>query len=172
MKRLILVLALSAAASPALAQAVPGYGGFTPLPRAGEQPVPSRLYKVIFNLSQGAENDAPLRGLDRAARLLNMLEAGGVTADRRQIVIVAHGGATQALLSDEAWSARGLGPANPSSGLLSALMQAGVSIRVCAQAMTRMNIAPTDLIEGVAVDLAALTTLIHHQQDGFAVVGD
>ena len=105
MKTLLLALSLAAslAASPSFAQAVSGFGGFKPLPEAGEQPDPSRVYRVIFDVSQGGPDDRPLKGLDRVARLANMLAAGGVDADQRQIVVVLHGAATPAVLSDAAW---------------------------------------------------------------------
>ena len=104
MKTLLLALSLAAslAASPSFAQAVSGFGGFKPLPEAGEQPDPSRVYRVIFDVSQGGPDDKPLKGLDRVARLANMLAAGGVDADHRQIVVVLHGAATPAVLSDTA----------------------------------------------------------------------
>ena len=84
MKTLLLALSLAAslAASPSFAQAVSGFGGFKPLPEAGEQADPSRVYRVIFDVSQGGADDRPLKGLDRVARLVNMLAAGGVDADR------------------------------------------------------------------------------------------
>ena len=110
MKTLVIALSLAAslAASPSFAQAVSGFGGFKPLPEAGEQPDPSRVYRVIFDVSQGGADDRPLKGLDRVARLVNMLAAGGVDADHRQIVVVLHGAATPAVLSDAAWTARRL----------------------------------------------------------------
>lgn len=158
------------AASPSFAQAVSGFGDFKPLPEAGEQPDPSRVYRVIFDVSQGGPDDKPLKGLDRVARLANMLAAGGVDADHRQIVVVVHGAATPAVLSDAAWAARGKGDANPNSALIRALIAAGVQFRLCGQAMAGNGIAQADLEPGVTVDLAALMTVIHLQQAGYALV--
>lgn len=174
MKALLLALSLATAVtvSPAFAQAVPGYGGFTPLPEAGEQPAPDRVYKVIFDVSQGGADDAPNRGLDRVGRMVNMLAAGGVDADRREIVVVVHGAATLSVLSDSAWSARGKGAANPSSALIRALIAAGVQVRICGQAMVGNRVADDDLAPGVTVDLAALMTVVHHQQAGYALIAD
>ncbi len=169
------VLAIIAAlttTSPAHAQAVPGYGAFAPLPESGEQPDPKRLYKVIFDLSQGGADDQPLKNLQRVARLANILEAGGVGGDRRHIVVVIHGGATPAILTDAAWSARGRGPANPNHPLVRALLDAGIEVRLCGQSMTAANISSSEMEPGVAVDMAAMMTVIHHQQDGYAVIFD
>ena len=45
MKTLVIALSLAAslAASPSFAQAVSGFGGFKPLPEAGDQPEPARI---------------------------------------------------------------------------------------------------------------------------------
>ncbi|MGZ9098417.1 MAG: DsrE family protein [Brevundimonas sp.] len=174
MKALLLALSLVAAVtvSPAFAQAVPGYGGFTPLPEAGEQPVADRVYKVIFDVSQGGADDASNRGLDRVARMVNILAAGGVDADHREVVVVVHGAATLSVLSDAAWAARGKGAANPNSALIRALIAAGVQVRICGQAMIGNRVADDDLAPGVAVDLAALMTVVHLQQAGYALIAD
>lgn len=172
MKRLALALGLMATitAGPALAQAVPGYGGFAPLPQAGEQPDPDQTYRVIFDVSEGGSDAHPLKSLDRVARLVNLLDAGGVGLDRREIVVVVHGGATLSVLSDQAWAARGKGAVNPNSALVRALEAAGVDIRICGQAMVGNRVAAADLETGVTVDLAALMTVIHKQQQGYALV--
>lgn len=172
MKALLLALAFAAAVniSPAFAQVVPGYGGFTPLPEAGEQPDPNRVYKVVFDVSQGGPDDGSNRGLDRVARLINMLAAGGVDTDHRQVVVVVHGAATLSVLSDPAWAARGKGAANPNSALIRALIAAGVEVRICGQAMVGNRVVEEDLAPGVIVDLAALMTVVHHQQAGYALI--
>lgn len=50
---------LLALGAPAQAQAVIGYGAFTPLPQAGEQPDPQRDYRVIVDLTQGGPTTSP-----------------------------------------------------------------------------------------------------------------
>jgi intracellular sulfur oxidation DsrE/DsrF family protein len=99
-----------------------------------------------------------------------MLAAGGVDADHRQIVVVLHGAATTAVLSDAAWVARGKGAANPNSALIRALLAAGVQVRLCGQAMAGNGVTEAELEPGVTVDLAALMTVIHHQQAGYALI--
>lgn len=155
---------------PAQAEAVVGYGAFTPLPQAGEQPNPQREYRVIVDLTQGGPDDKPLKGLERVARLTNMLAANGVTAEKRSIVVVMHGGASLASLSDAAWSARNKGATNPNSALIRALTTAGVQVRLCGQSMVAHGLTEADLAPGVQVDLAALMTVIHHQQAGYALI--
>lgn len=168
--------ALSISAHSAQVQATPGFGAFQALPEAGEQPDPSRFYKVIFDLSGGETAggvvDQPLKGLQRVARLANILDAGGVPADRRQIVVVLHGAATPAILTDAAWAARGRGSANPNRPLIEALILAGVDIRLCGQSMAALGVSPSEVAPGVAVDVAAMMTVVHHQQAGYAVIFD
>ena len=92
---------------------VPGYGAHTALPDAGEQPDPTRVYEVIFDVSIGGSEGQPSRGLDRVARFINILAASGVDSEHRRIVAVVHGAATTAVMSDEAWAKRHDGNANP-----------------------------------------------------------
>ena len=89
---------------------------------------------------------------------------------RARFVVVLHGAATPAVLSDAAWAARGKGDANPNSALIRSLIAAGVQVRLCGQAMAGNGIAQADLAPGVSVDLAALMTVIHLQQAGYALV--
>lgn len=163
-------LVLLASASVAQDRPVPGYGAFKAMPQAGEQPDPTRLYEVVFDVSGGGDSETASRGLDRVARYVNLLASGGVDADHRRIVAVVHGGATQSVLSDSAWAARHEGKPNPSAELVRQLIAAGVDVRICGQAMAGQNITQTELAEGVTVDLAALMTVTHLQQRGYALV--
>lgn len=177
MKPLIVAIAAALsvlAGSPSWAQdrPVPGYGAFTPLPQAGEQPEAGRLYEVVFDISASGPEGRPSPGLDRVARFVNLLAAGGVDADHRRLVVVVHGGATPALLSNQAWAARHAGATNPNADLVAQLIAAGVDVRVCGQAMTGHGIAPEELATGVKLDLAALMGVVHLQQRGYALVPD
>ena len=160
-------------AGPASAQeaAIASFGAFTPLPQAQEQPDPTRDYKVVFDISGAAKTvDQVNPGLDRVARLVNMLAAGGVPAEKRRIALVVHGGATDSVASDAAYAKRHEGRKNPNTALIAALQAAGVSVRICGQAMNARGFQPADLAPGVQVDLAALMTTTHLQLDGYALV--
>jgi intracellular sulfur oxidation DsrE/DsrF family protein len=106
------------------------------------------------------------------ARLVNMLAAGGVPAGKRHIVTVVHGPATDAVVSDAAYAARHNGQKNPNTAMIAALQAAGVSVRICGQAMTGQKIAETELVRGVQLDLAALMTVTNLQFQGYALVAD
>lgn len=164
------ILATAPVAAHAQDAAVPGYGAFTPLSEAGEQPQSERVYEVIFDVSQGGADGQPSRGLDRVARFVNMLAAGGVDREHRRIVAVVHGAATSSVVTNAAWAKRHEGAANPNSALVARLIAAGVDLRICGQAMTGQEITPSELATGVTLDLAALMTVVHFQQRGYALV--
>jgi intracellular sulfur oxidation DsrE/DsrF family protein len=161
------------AAAPAVAapNAVPDYGQFAPVPGGKEQPVPGRDYKVVFEVSEGTPADGkPLEGLQRVARYVNLLAAGGVAADHRHVIAVLDGPATEAIMTDKAFAARHGGSANPSTKLIQELQAAGVSVRVCGQAMAGHKITPDEVLPGVEIDLAALMTVTNRQLEGYAIV--
>lgn len=167
-------------AAPALAQdaapsaaAIPAYGKFWLLPDAHEQPDPARDYKVVFDISGAPKApDKVSPGLDRVARFVNLLTAGGVPDDKRHIVLVVHGGATDSVATDAVYAKRHEGMKNPNTPLIEALQAAGVGLRICGQAMTGSKLSPADLAPGVQVDLAALMTVTHLQFDGYAIIAD
>ncbi|WP_374569918.1 DsrE family protein [Phenylobacterium sp.] len=161
----------SAGAATAQTAAIPGYGSVAPLPDAREQPDAGRDYKAVFDISGAPKApDKVTPGLDRAARLVNILTAGGVPADKRHIALVVHGGATDAVTTDEVYAKRHDGLKNPNTALIAALQAAGVSVRICGQSMHGRGYTPADLAPGVQVDLAALMTVTHLQLDGYALI--
>nr|WP_295106028.1 DsrE family protein [uncultured Caulobacter sp.] len=173
MKLLAITLIAAALATGASAEPrpVPNYGAVAQLPDAKERPEPSRTYKVVFDVSKGEPGSTkPSQGLDRVARYVNMLAEGGVSRQRRQIVVVLHGPATEAVMTDEAFARRHPGAKNPNAQLIAELETAGVDVRVCGQAMAAMKIAPGDVLPGVQIDLAALMTVTHKQFEGYALV--
>lgn len=173
MKLLTLSLMAAALASSATAQTalVPGFGAVAPVLDAHERPDPDREYKVVFDVSKGATKvDKPAAGLERVARFVNMLGAGGVPAEKRRIVAVLHGPATEAVMTDAAYGLRHGGAKNPNGALIAALEQAGVDVRVCGQALAGQKIARDDVLPAVQVDLAALMTVTHLQFAGYALV--
>ncbi len=157
-------------ANGASAQVVPGFGDFTPLPQARERPDPALDYKVLYVVQDGARTPSQTNlGLDRAAKLANMLAAEGVPAGRRHIVVVVLSQATETVLSDAAYAARHEGQKNPNAAIVAALIAGGVSVRICGQAMTNAKITPSQLAPGVQLDVSALVTSANLQLKGYAV---
>ncbi len=165
-------LALFSSLAPA-ADAVPGFGSHTPVPNASERPRADVVYRVVFDLSAAPPRpEAVHPGLDRVARLANLLGAEAVTKERQKIVAIVHGEATDSVANDSAYRSRHAGQSNPNAPLVQALLAAGVSVRICGQAMNSHKLSAKDLLPGVQVDLAALTTVVNLQLDGYALVKD
>jgi intracellular sulfur oxidation DsrE/DsrF family protein len=154
-----------------LPPAVPGYGVVTPVEGAGEKPDPAMDYKVVLNATKGGGADSPPPFLDKAAKVANLLAQSGVPAGHRHIVVILQGAATMAVLNDKGLKARSM-KGNPSTELIAMLNAAGVSVRVCGQALAGAGIARDEVLPGVQVDLSALTTVAALQLRGYALLVD
>jgi intracellular sulfur oxidation DsrE/DsrF family protein len=75
------------------------------------------------------------------------------------------------VLNDKGLKARKLA-SNPSADLIAKLVAAGVSVRVCGQALAGAKIARDEVLPGVQVDLSALTTVSTLQLRGYALLVD
>lgn len=171
-----LVLTVMLTGSPAMAQStaspIPAFGKIAPLPQAAMQPDPTVNYRVAFSIAKAAATpDRVNPGLEKVARYLNLLAAGGVHPRKGNILAVVHGPATDLVLNDDAFQ-RKHGIRNPNIALIEALEKAGVGVHVCGQALASQKIAPADIHPGATVDLSALVTLTTLDQKGWSVVTD
>ncbi len=167
--------AISVAASPEPSgqPAVPGFGATHTAPGAAERPNRSIQYKVLFSITQGNDDTTkPNESLDKVARFMNLLSADGVRPKQGQVVAVIHGKATPIVMSETAFKARGDGNVNPNLALIDMLRKAGVSVRVCSQALAAASIAPDAVDQRVQIDVAALTTMANLQLRGYALIPD
>ena len=147
---------------------VAGYGGVVPLPKAAEQP--RKGAKVVFDVTADAKPADANKGLERAARLLNLYGAAGLKAEDVKVVVVLHGEATKAALTDAAYKTRFGAEANPNLPLIRALKKAGVEVFVCGQALAYKGIKGSEVAGDVPVAVAALTVVVNRQGDGYAYV--
>ena len=176
-KAVILLLAGLASGSAGAVQTVSGpaisqFGKITSLPNAAMQPDPKIKYRVAFNISKApAEPDLVNAGLEKVARYMNLLAAGGVPPAEAEVVVVVHGPATELVLSNDSFRRRH-GTDNPNRLLIEALSDAGVAVHVCGQALARQKIAHSEVLSKVTVDLAALVTLTTLQLKGWSVIDD
>jgi intracellular sulfur oxidation DsrE/DsrF family protein len=159
------------AADPLLPPLIPGYGVVTPVENAGERPDPAMDYKVVLNATKGGTDDTPPIFLDKAAKVANLLAQSGVPANHRHVVVILQAAATTAVLNEKGLKARGLAR-NPSVDLIAKLNAAGVSVRVCGQALAAAKIARDEVMPGVQVDLSAFTTVAGLQLRGYALLVD
>ncbi|MDH2132399.1 DsrE family protein [Sphingobium yanoikuyae] len=149
---------------------IAGFGTITPMPGTAGQPDPSLAYRVVFDVTEGAEKpDQSNPGLDKVARFVNLLGSAGIRTERGDLVAVVHGPATMSVLGDAAYRAR-YGHDNPNTPLIAALAEAGVDIRVCGQALARQGIERQSVSRQVTVDLSAMTTLATLQIKGWSLI--
>ena len=171
-----LVLAVTAGLAQAQAPArpaVPGFGATHTAPQAAERPSKSVRYKVLFSVTQGNDDTTkPNASLDKVARFMNLLAADGIRPVRGDVVAVMHGKATPIVMDNNAYRTHNNGAANPNLELIDQLKKAGVSVRVCSQALAAASIAPEAVDKRVEIDVAALTTLANLQLRGYALIPD
>jgi ubiquinone/menaquinone biosynthesis C-methylase UbiE/intracellular sulfur oxidation DsrE/DsrF family protein len=147
---------------------IAGYGGVVPIKNAAEPPRAGA--SVVFDVTAGGEPAAVNKGLERAARLLNLYGAAGRTASDVQLTVVLHGEATKAVLADEFYAARFQAATNPNLPLIDLLHAAGVQILVCGQALNRHGFPDSTIAPHVKIAASAMTAVINRQSNGYSVV--
>ncbi|MEP7313686.1 MAG: DsrE family protein [Pseudomonadota bacterium] len=167
----VLAPALARADAALLPPLIPGYGEVTPVENPGERPDPKVDYKIVLNSTKGGSDSSPVPFLDKAAKVANLLAQSGVPAEHRHVVVIMQAAATPAVLNAAGLKARGKS-ANPNADLIAKLNAAGVSVRVCGQALAAAQIARSEVLPGVQVDLSALTTVSALQLQGYALLVD
>ena len=152
---------------------VQGFGGIAPMPDAKERPDRSLRYRVLFSVTKAAATpDQVNPSLEKVARFVNLLGADGVHPKQGDVVVIMQGPATPLVLTDARYAERNKVASNPNLPLIAALRSAGVSVRVCSQAMVGNHIDPADVANGIEVDVSALTTLATLQLRGWALIPD
>ena len=162
------VLAQPAGESKPVFPVIPNVGGVVPLPRAAEQP--RKGAKVVFDITADAKPADVNKGLERAARLLNLYGSAGLKASDVKVELVLHGEATKCALTDAAYKAKFGADANPNLPVLRDLQKAGVEVFVCGQALNYKGFKDSEVAKEVSVALAALTVVVNRQTDGYVCI--
>ena len=144
---------------------IAGFGGVVVLSSAVERPRSGA--KIVFDVTADAKPSDVNKGLDRAARLLNLFGAAGLKASDVTISVVLHGEATKSALSDEFYQPRFGVERNPNLPLIRDLLKAGVEIFVCGQALNYKGFAESAVAKEVPIADAALTVTVNRQMAGF-----
>ena len=177
MRLTLMILAVFALATPAAAQDMTAFrtgpvfdsfGAHAPVEGIGKVPADTE-FAIAFDVSDPGEVDKRSRGLESAARFINMHVAAGVDPDNIRIAVVVHGKASLDLLSDEAWAAKGKGATNPSSTMIREMLDSGVRFILCGQSGAANGIMQAELIPGVETALSAMTAHALLQQRGYTV---
>ena len=148
---------------------IAGYGGVVRLPDAGERPRAGG--KVVFDTTAAAVAGKPNRGLDSAARLVNVYVSEGMEQSRPRIAVILHTGATPAALSDDAHGRSAAGGPNPNRQLVEDLVAEGVEVWVCGQSVIRGGHTLDDVLPGIKVAYSAMIFNINRQADGWSTLG-
>jgi len=147
---------------------IEGYGAVVALPGAGERP---RIGgRVVFDTTAAVPAGKANRGLESAARLVNLYAKEGLAAARPQIAVILHFNAMPAALTDEAHGRSG-GGSNPNRELVEKLLANGVEVWVCGQSVIRGGHALADILPGIKVAHSAMVFNMNRQQDGWATLG-
>lgn len=121
-------------------------------------------FKVAFDVSEGAEPGTPNRGLESAARFLNMHARAGIPPQNIRLAVVVRGGASR----DVTVHPRP-GEENANAALIAALIANHVDIYLCGQSAAHADISASDLLPGVRLTLSAMTQHALLQQRGYTL---
>ncbi|QZD91864.1 DsrE family protein [Qipengyuania xiapuensis] len=122
-----------------------------------------------FDVAKAAKDGGRNPGFESAARFINMHVAHGVAEENIRVAVVVHGKAVHDLLSAEGWAAHELEGENGSAAMIRAMLDQGVRFIVCGQSAAAYGVSRDELIEGVEMDLSAMTAHAKLQQRGYTV---
>jgi len=145
------------------------YGAVVDLPSAEERPRAGG--KVVFDTTAAAPAGKPNRGLESAARLVNIYELEKMTPGRPKIAVILHFNATAAALNDAAHAKTAGGGVNPNGELIGKLLANEVEVWVCGQSLIRSGHALSDVLPGIRIAHSAMIFNLNRQTDGWATLG-
>ena len=130
---------------------------------------PDTEFSHSFDVAKAAEDGRRNRGFESAARFINMHVANGVPEENIRVAVVVHGPAVLDLLSAEGWAAHDREGDNGSAAMVRAMLDHGARFIVCGQSATAQGVTADQHIEGVEMDLSAMTAHARLQQSGYTV---
>lgn len=135
-----------------------------------DRPIPTgTVFKVSFDVAEGAKPGEMSRQINSLARFINMHAAAGVPLENINAALVIHGGASKDLMTNAAYKAMHDGQDNGSAALVTALMEKGVPVILCGQSAVYHKIDKEDLLPGVEMALSAMTAHALLQQEGYTL---
>jgi len=149
---------------------IKGFGGIFEVPYADEKPDPSLTYNIVVEVQLESEKGDTINwALNNTARMLNLHAMAGVPTSKLNVVIVVHGGATYAIMNNEAYKAK-YKVDNPNLKLIDELSKAGVKMFVCGQSLINRKVDRFKLAPPIKVSSSALTVLTTYQLKGYALL--
>lgn len=168
MRKLILLYFVTSvinvfAQQPLRGEVIPSFGFFYPVENPSFPTDTHQVFRVLFDVvDANSEPNKPHRFLDTAARFLNMHTQAGIPLSQLHVALVVHGGAFDAVLTDEAYKTKH-GIENPNTLLISQLKNAGVQIILCGQTAAARSITEDKRNPQVDVALSAMTAILQLQ---------
>jgi intracellular sulfur oxidation DsrE/DsrF family protein len=161
----------ASAAEPQLGPVVPSHGPVYAVPADSYNLDPTQSYRVVMDVAKGPDDPGELnRGIESAARFLNLHARHGIDPGKLEMAVVLHGaGGARAALSEPAHRKQ-FGVANPNRGLFEELGKAGVQIYLCGQTAAYYGYAEDDLLPQVTMALSAMTVHVRLQQEGYRAI--
>ena len=158
------------ATEPQTGPVIKSYGPVFEVPDGALNLKPGKTYKVSMDVSATGESSQDRnRYMESAARFLNLHARNGIKPKNIKFAIIVHGQAGKDLLTDEAYMAR-FSHANPNSGLLNALAEAGVKIYLCGQTAAYRGFGEEELNPAVSMALSAMTAHVRLQAEGYTLI--
>jgi intracellular sulfur oxidation DsrE/DsrF family protein len=153
-----------------LGPVIEDYGPVMAVPEGAYAMENGKTYKIVKDISRASEKPGELNGnLDAIARLLNMQARAGMPEDGMEVAVVVHGAAIRDLVTDAEYRER-FGSANPNTGLINALSEAGVSIYLCSQTAAARGFDPQTLNPNVTLALSAMGAHVRLQSEGYTLI--
>lgn len=171
MKNFISVLLLTAFtislnAQEALHPVIEKYGGIYEIEGA-VNPDSEMEYSIVIDLKLlDRDKESVNRGLNNVARMMNLHGLGGVKPENLNVAVVIHGGATDLVLTNEAYQKR-YEVDNPNLELIDILKEAGVRIYVCGQSLLSRQYAQEEVNPQITIGLSMLTVFTTYMHNGY-----
>ncbi len=147
------------------------WSGVIPVEHPTEIPNPDQQYKLLFELIKRNADSLSKEineSLDEVARIINLHYASGIPGKNIIPVIVIHGPALQAVMTNEAYQKKHKID-NPNLKLVHDLENIGAKFIACGQAMAFSETTKEMLLPEVKVSLTAQTVLSNYQLQGYVL---
>lgn len=144
------------------------FGNIAPVPNPSFAADKTVDYKVAWDVTAApSKPDSMPAGLARPAGFLAQTDANGIDRTRVHLAIIIFGGATNAVLTNDAYKAA-TGVDNPNIALLQAMTDAGVQVIVCGQALAGRKILREQVLPFVKVATSATFARATLHAQGYA----
>ena len=145
---------------------ITGFGKTAPVP-SHSLPENSE-FNITFDVANTSGEGVVNRKFDSLARFINMHAAAGVKKENIHLALVVHGSAIFDLLNNASYQEKFDTP-TPNEPLLKALLENNVRVILCGQSAASKAVESGHLVEGVEIQLSAMTAHALLQQEGYTV---